>query len=230
MHARAGPCFERSATSALRSVAFSPDGTRIVTGNGDYWTAGPSDANVWDARTGRRLLELKGHEGWVTSVAFSPDGTRIVTGGDDEIAKVWDARAGTLLLELRGHTGAVMGVAFSPDGTRIVTGGDDQTAKVWDARSGTPPVELTSHACSVTSVAFSPDGANHHPLRRAEHAGSGEGVGLRRPGRHSSNLSRVRTRQMTGFGVPTARASLRSTTGPPRSGTLGRARQYGSWK
>ena len=37
------------------SVAFSPDGTRIVTGSED------KTAKVWDARTGTPLLELKGH-------------------------------------------------------------------------------------------------------------------------------------------------------------------------
>ena len=48
----------------VRSVAFSPDGTRIVTGNGDYWTAGPGDANVWDARTGGTCSNSRGTEGW----------------------------------------------------------------------------------------------------------------------------------------------------------------------
>ena len=119
-------------TGAVRSVAFSPDGTRIVTGSRDQ------TAKVWDARTGTPLLELKGHTGRVSDVAFSPDGTRIVTGSADGTAKVWDARTGTALLELKGHTGAVTSVAFSPDGTRIVTGSRDRTAKVWDARTGTP--------------------------------------------------------------------------------------------
>ena len=103
-------------TGAVTSVAFSPDGTRIVTGSEDQ------TAKVWDARTGTALLELKGHTGAVTSVSFSPDGTRIVTGSGDRTAKVWDARTGTALLELKGHTGGVTSVSFSPDGTRIVTG------------------------------------------------------------------------------------------------------------
>jgi WD40 repeat protein len=58
-------------------VAFSPDGTRIVTGSFD------GTAKVWDAGTGTPLLELKGHTGPVHSVAFSRDGTHIVTGGED---------------------------------------------------------------------------------------------------------------------------------------------------
>jgi WD40 repeat protein/serine/threonine protein kinase len=139
-------------TASVDCVAFSPDGTRIITGSTDR------TAKVWDARTGSPQLELKGHTGGVRSVAFSPDGTRIVTGSFDQTAKVWDARAGTPQLELKGHTNAVYSVAFSPDGTRIVTGSWDQTAKVWDARAGTPQLELKGHTGWVFSAAFSPDG------------------------------------------------------------------------
>jgi serine/threonine protein kinase len=81
-------------TSAVGSVAFSPDGTRIVTGSEDQ------TAKVWDARTGTPQRELKGHTNGVTSVAFSPDGTRIVTSSDEGAAKVWDARTGQ---ELKGE-------------------------------------------------------------------------------------------------------------------------------
>src|SRR5262249_12661182 len=40
------------------SVAFSPDGTRILTGGGD--SEHPGEVRVWDARTGEFLFELKG--------------------------------------------------------------------------------------------------------------------------------------------------------------------------
>jgi WD40 repeat protein len=53
----------------LSSVVFF-SGIRSVTGSRDQ------TARVWDARTGKPLLELKGHTGGVGSVAFSPDGTQ----------------------------------------------------------------------------------------------------------------------------------------------------------
>jgi hypothetical protein len=134
------------------SVAFSPDGTRIVTGGWD------KTAKVWDARSATPQLELKGHTAEVWSVAFSPDGTRLVTGSWDQRALVWDARTATAQLELKGHADQVYSVAFSPDGTRIVTGSVDRTAKVWDARTGSPQLELKGHTSSVFSAAFSPDG------------------------------------------------------------------------
>jgi serine/threonine protein kinase len=125
----------RVVTGEVTSVAFSPDGTRIVTGSCDR------TAKVWDARTGRQQLDLKGHIREIWSVAFSPDGTKIVTGSDDLTAKDWDGRTGAPLLDLKGHTKPVYSVAYTPDGSRIVTVAGDRKnpreEKVWDARAGT---------------------------------------------------------------------------------------------
>ena len=68
--------------SAVRSAAFSADGTRIV-------TAGGSTARLWDAASGTEIAVLSGHEGDVTSAAFSPDGARIVTTADDATGRIW---------------------------------------------------------------------------------------------------------------------------------------------
>ena len=42
-------------TGAVWSVAFSPDGKRIVSGSED------KTLKVWDATTGQEMLTLKGH-------------------------------------------------------------------------------------------------------------------------------------------------------------------------
>ena len=57
-------------TDGVSSVAFSPDGKRIISGSGD------NTLKVWDATSGQETLTLKGHTGCVMSVAFSPDGWR----------------------------------------------------------------------------------------------------------------------------------------------------------
>ncbi|KIM92953.1 hypothetical protein OIDMADRAFT_94684, partial [Oidiodendron maius Zn] len=48
------------------SVAFSPDGTQIVSGSLN------ETVRLWDAATGAALRMLEGHLGFVYSVAFSP--------------------------------------------------------------------------------------------------------------------------------------------------------------
>ena len=87
-------------SDSVMSVAFSPDGRRIVSGSGD------KTIRVWDAETGEEVVgPLKGHSDWVMSVAFSPDGRRIVSGSDDKTIRVWDAETGEEVMgPLKGHS------------------------------------------------------------------------------------------------------------------------------
>ncbi len=69
---------------AVNSVAFSPDGMRIVSGSSD------TTLRVWDAATSQPIgVSMQGHEKAVMSVAFSPDGTRIVSGSNDTTMRLW---------------------------------------------------------------------------------------------------------------------------------------------
>ncbi|KAJ7275120.1 WD40-repeat-containing domain protein, partial [Mycena rebaudengoi] len=141
--------------SWVMSVAFSPDGTCIVSGSRD------NTVRVWDAETQTQMgAPLEGHTSLIMSVAFSPDGTRIVSGSYDNTVRVWDAETQTQMgAPLEGHTSLVNSVAFSPDGTRIVSGSHDNTVRVWDAETQTQMgAPLEGHTSTVMSVAFSPDG------------------------------------------------------------------------
>jgi len=113
-------------TDWIRSVAFSPDGNRIVSGSDD------ESVRVWDAETGEQLRELQGHTDSVSSVAFSPDGDQVISGSFDKSVRVWDVETGQQLRELQSHTDSVRSVAFSPDGNRIVSDSQDKSVRVWD--------------------------------------------------------------------------------------------------
>jgi WD40 repeat protein len=112
------------------SVAYSSDGSRIVTGGHDgTWRA-------WDAGDGTEIWVVWGHQGSIYSVAYSPDGSRVVSGGHDGTGRVWDAVEWKEIMVLRGHQEPVDSVAYSPDGSRIVTGSRDGTVRIWDGVEG----------------------------------------------------------------------------------------------
>ncbi|KAG1891650.1 WD40-repeat-containing domain protein [Suillus fuscotomentosus] len=113
----------------IRTVSFSPDGTRIVSGSDDQ------TIRLWDAGTGQPVGEpLKGHTGLIRTVSFSPDGTRIVSGSDDQTIRLWDAGTGKSVGKpLEGHTSWITSVLFSPDGNRIISCSRDGTVRVWYA-------------------------------------------------------------------------------------------------
>ena len=139
------------------SVAFSPDGQRIVSGS--HYQA----IKLWDAQTGLELrsLDLPGSVG---SMAFSPDGQRIVSSSHDDTdnaIKVWDAQTGSDLRTLEGHSDSVQSVAFSPDGQRIVSIAFDATIKLWDAQTGSELRTLEGDSESSESVSDVSSGNSH---------------------------------------------------------------------
>jgi transcriptional regulator with XRE-family HTH domain len=151
---------------AVTSVAFSPGGRTLATGNTDGTT------RLWDMATHRQIAVLTGPTGPVDSVAFSPDGRTLATGNTDGTARLWDMATHRQIAALTGPTGPVSSVAFRPDGTTLATGGADARARLWDVANHRPGDSLpTAPTGPVSSVAFSPNGATLA-------AGSANGVWL----------------------------------------------------
>jgi WD40 repeat protein len=135
-------------TAPVRRVAYSPDGSRIVTASND------GTARIWDARTGLQLRVLTGHAQEVRSAVYSPDGRELVTGSLDGTARTWDAGTGAQRLVLH-HARIVACASFSPDGKRILTAGDSRW-RIWDAASGAPLAEFSGDRSGCAR--YSPDG------------------------------------------------------------------------
>jgi WD40 repeat protein len=139
-------------TDRVRSVAFSSDGARALSGSSD------GTLKLWDAASGHELRTFTGHTSWVNSVAFSPDSARALSGSFDLTVKLWDVASGRELRTFTGHRGWVHSVAFSPDGARALSGAHG-TLKLWEVASGRELRTFTNDMDVVWSVAFSPDGA-----------------------------------------------------------------------
>lgn len=124
---------------------FSPDDSTILT-----------PYELRDAKTGRLLFTLEGHEGYDMGGEFSPDGNYVVTAGQDRTARIWNTATGLPIAVLRGHSLTISTAKFSPDGKRVLTVGWDDTAKIWDLE-GNELVTLTGESILIDAD-WSPDG------------------------------------------------------------------------
>jgi WD40 repeat protein/DNA-binding SARP family transcriptional activator len=115
----------RTIDTSAALVRYDPMGDRIATSRLVEGTA-----EIWDVRTGRRLVTLSVAAA-IRDLAFSPDGSTVATGHTDGTIRLWDAGTGRQQLLLQDHEGEVDGVWFSPDGSKLATLGGEGLVRVW---------------------------------------------------------------------------------------------------
>lgn len=159
-------------------VSFDPEGKYVLTllreqvvWEEGWTTENRGAARLWDARTGRMLVELRnGHES-VWSAAFSPDGKLIATasyerpsvraGGAEarRAVRVWRANDGELLHTFTEYVDGDIRPVFSPDSRYLLTGSQlNNTARVWNLSNWLNSGVLQGHTAPIQTAAFSPDG------------------------------------------------------------------------
>ena len=154
----------RGHSRKIHSVAFSPDGQRLVSGSDD-WTC-----RLWDVEAGTHIATLEHivdrNRSPVTEVAFSPDGELLATAGVD--VKLWEVSTQNEIETLQ-HSEWVVALAFSPNGELLATGDNQGRVKVWSIQERKVIAQLDGDTVRVDTLVFSPDGrtlasAGYHGL------------------------------------------------------------------
>ncbi len=99
--------------ASARAVAWSPDGSAMVSGGID------SAIKLWDPATGTLLDQLRGHEGRIHSLAWMPNRWQLVSASDDRTIRIWDTQS--VIGPRRLNAGkTVRSLAWFPDGRRVL--------------------------------------------------------------------------------------------------------------
>lgn len=136
----------------VSSVAWSPDGTKIVSGSGD------TTVRIWNASTGQLLQTLQGHTATVSAVAWSMDGAKILSASTDDTFRIWNVSNGQLLQTLQTGSEGILSIALHPSGTIFATSGVNGIIGFWSLETGQLINTLQSET-RVLTVAWSPDGS-----------------------------------------------------------------------
>ncbi|TWT98668.1 WD40 repeat domain-containing serine/threonine protein kinase [Stieleria varia] len=147
------PISQWRATNAVRNIAFSPNGERLVAGDRD------GKITVLDIDKGEPVVQVT-QPGSIFGVDYSADGNLIATVGSDKIVRIWDAENLSERQTMAGHPGPIYNVAFAPTGSTLATVGWGKSVILWNTETGTEKQTLTGSEGDVWSAGFCTTGGH----------------------------------------------------------------------
>ena len=142
----------------ISTVAFSPDGRLMAVGTHGLTEDSSFKIFVWDAKSGKELKRLDGHESTVGTLAFSADSRYLLSGSDDKTVRLWSVTNWQEVRRYEGHSDNVVAVSFSADGKLIAAASWDKSILVWDRESGAVVKKVENNGWWFSAVSFSSDG------------------------------------------------------------------------
>jgi WD40 repeat protein len=144
----------RAGKGLVNTVAFSPDGKRLL-------TADPEAARLWDVESGRLVGVFSGHGENVNGAGFDREGKRLAVARDEGGIELWDVASQEVVRRLPGDSFADNAVSFGTEKEPrwVISAGLSGTTHVIDVRTrgAIATFELDANA---QSAAMSPDGAH----------------------------------------------------------------------
>jgi WD40 repeat protein len=146
---------ENKAGHWFETTALDPLGKVLLT------TASDGSVRAWDAKTGRMLMEFKGHANRVRQAVFAPRGEKVVTASSDGTVRWWNSKTGEQL-KLIKYPGQVEQILLSWDEKRLLAKWNDElkhetVVTLSDAETGQEILRLP-HDGAREVVGFSPNG------------------------------------------------------------------------
>ena len=136
----------RGHTKGVRSLAFSSDGTSLVSGSSD------KTVKLWDMQTGSVVKTFHGHTSRVCSVSISADHTTIASGSGDMTIRLWNIEMG-VCCHIMEQQDTVSYTSFSPIDPQCLISISGPSIQCWDIGSQKVGSTHTGHG-----IAFSLDG------------------------------------------------------------------------
>ena len=132
------------------SMATSPDGQFLATGNHDH------DLRLYNIASSHLVWSVPAHSAAVTSVAYSPAGDQIATASADRTIRFWTTK-GNLVATIVAQEEPITGIAYLNGGANLISVSLDGTVKVWDCRNGGLVNRTRLNMNGLTCIALSPD-------------------------------------------------------------------------
>jgi WD40 repeat protein len=141
-----------------RSLAFTPDGGRLITGSGRT-SSGVAELKCWDVKHSFGLLWEIPFPSSVSAIATSPDGTRLIVGGVDGRLRLISMERPSETLAETAVESAVASIAFARTKPFIVvTQATERVSLIQLAhRAFGPRIQYNEPGASLSSVALSRD-------------------------------------------------------------------------
>ncbi len=142
----------------VASAAISNDGQYLALGTQGLSESTSYKIYIWDAKTGKEITRLDGHESTVGQLQFSSDGHYLLSGSDDKTVRLWSVASWREVRKFTGHSDNIAGIAITRDAKLVAAASWDNSVIVWNADSGAIVQKFDGNGWWFSGLSFSSDG------------------------------------------------------------------------